>query len=93
MIRIEASAICSHGICEGRPADACGNTGSGSLGTVVVCEASAEGSMRVSSVLSVKKGGDSSTGVRCTGSDTVWSTDSTSSVTEDVDRTASSLAV
>ena len=38
MIRIEASAICSHGMCEGMPADSCSDTGS--LGTVVVFEAS-----------------------------------------------------
>ena len=34
MIRIEASAICSHGMCEGMPADPCSDTDS--VGTVVV---------------------------------------------------------
>ena len=90
MIRIEASAICSHGMCEGVPADSCSDTDS--VGTVVVFEASTEGSMKVSSVFNVKASGGSSTAVLCTGSDTAWPSDSTSSMPGDADRAASSLA-
>ncbi len=88
-IRIEASAICSHGMCEGMPADVWGDTDS--LGALDASGPSLEDSARASSVAEVDEIDNPLTEALCTGSDTAWSMGPTSSTADDSDRAGSSI--